>query len=214
MGDFIDLTGVRFGHLTAKQYTHIPISSGRRMPAWLCACDCGREKVIQGHHLRGGKTHSCGCSLGRPEKPGGNRKDWPSYGVWNQMRMRCENPNVRGFKHYGGRGIRVCERWRYGVDGNSGFECFVEDMGIPTSGMTLDRIDVNGDYEPNNCRWATPHEQRLNTRRSLHAQIGPHKIPLIYYAARTGIPYESIRLRVRQKGMTVPEAARDYVRMG
>lgn len=207
MGNFIDLSGRRFGRLTAYSFAHVTLSSGRVMAAWLCICDCGNKKIIQGHHLRGGKTESCGCLLFEFKRPGGQLKNWPGYGRWWQMIMRCENPGVRAFSYYGARGIKVCDRWRHGENGKHAFECFIEDMG-PPNGLTIDRIDPNGNYEPSNCRWATPHQQRLNTRRSIHALIGGVKVPLIVYAARTGLDYEGLRVRVRKHGMTVTEAAR------
>lgn len=205
MGAFVDLMGQRFGSLTALRYTHIVLSSGRRMPAWVCACDCGAEKAILGCHLRSGKSRSCGCRLGS-EKPGGNRKKWPGYGVWQQMNYRCENPDVKGYRYYGARGIKVCDRWRGGVDG---FENFIADMGgPPPDGLTIDRIDNDGNYEPGNCRWATPEQQRFNTRRSIHAVIGGVRVPLIKYAKRLGLNYEVLRIKVRKDGIHVTLAAR------
>lgn len=210
MGRWIDLTGQRFGKLTAYSYSHVELSTGRKMAAWLCVCDCGNKKIIQAHHLRGGKSRSCGCSLFEEKKPGGDRRKWPGYGIWWQMIQRCSNPNVNSYKHYGGRGVSVCDRWRHGTEGTSvsGFECFFEDMGPPPAGLTLDRIDCNGNYEPANCRWATAEQQRTNTRRSIHAIIGGVRVPLKKYAGRLGLNYEGVRLRVRKKGMTVQQAAR------
>lgn len=207
MGRFKDIAGQRFGRLTAYSYAHLQLSTGRKMAAWLCVCDCGNKKIVQGHHLRGGKTNSCGCEA-HAGKPGGDRKKWPGYGVWQQMVYRCSNPNVKGYRHYGGRGIKVCDRWSCGT---AGFENFYADMGPPPAGLSLDRIDPNGNYEPSNCRWATGYQQRTNTRRSIHAQIGGVKVPLIKYAARTGLSYEGLRLQVRKRGMTVVEASR-YLR--
>jgi len=211
MGRFIDLSGQRFGRLTAYSYAHVRLSTGREMAAWFCLCDCGNKKVIQGHHLRGGKSTSCGCyAADLKRKPGGNRDNWPGEGIYRAMVRRCENPNVKEYRNYGARGISVCARWRYGENGLTGFECFFDDMG-PPNGLTIDRIDVNGNYEPGNCRWTTAAQQRVNTRRSIHAHIAGHKIPLIKYVARTGLDYEKIRVRVRKKGMTVRQAARDLL---
>lgn len=208
----IDLKGQKFGRLAPKEYTHIILSTGRAMAAWECVCDCGTNTTVQAHHLRGGKSRSCGCLLiDTHKREGGSRKKWPEYGSYQQMINRCENPNLVSFKYYGARGIKVCERWRYGSGLKSGFECFLEDMGRRPDGMTIERKEVQGNYEPGNCKWATPEEQRVNTRRSIHAIIAGLKIPLIKYVAKTNLPYESLRLRVR-RGMTVLEAARDYRR--
>lgn len=210
MGRFIDLAGKKFGRLTAYSYAHVQLSTGRMMPAWLCICDCGNKKVVQGHHLRGGKTQSCGCAMLEPKRPGGQLKNWPGYGRWWQMIQRCRNPNVIGYKDYGGRGIKVCDRWLHGEDGVHPFECFLADMG-DSNGLTIDRIDVNGNYEPGNCRWATDAQQRTNTRRSVHAVIGGVKVPLNRYAARLGLSYEGMRIKVKKHGMLATEAAR-YLR--
>lgn len=165
MPNFIDLTGIKHGRLLPlKPVTQI-LSSGRRLVAWKCRCDCGSHKTVLATHLRKGATVSCGCyreeasrrSDGKP-----NIREWPEYGIYNQMRNRCENPNVRSWKYYGARGIRVCDRWRVGENGKTGFECFCEDMGPRPPNLTIDRIDNLGNYEPNNCRWATYQQQRKN----------------------------------------------------
>lgn len=215
MAHVINLAGQRFGKLTAHSYAHVALSTGRRMPAWLCICDCGNEKVIQGHHLRGGKSTSCGCyapvATAERNTTHGSSKT-PRYLVWKAMINRCHYPTVKAYAYYGARGVRVCDRWRYGQDGKHGFQCFSDDMGEqPSPDHSLDRIDPAGNYEPDNCRWATDDQQRHNTRRSIHAVIGGVKVPLDKYAARLGFSYEGMRIQVRKKGKTATEAAR-YLR--
>lgn len=111
MGRWIDLTGQRFGKLTAYSYSHVELSTGRKMAAWLCVCDCGNKKIIQAHHLRGGKSRSCGCSLFEEKKPGGDRRKWPGYGIWwrviaiveARFTKQCDgyaNNKVRGTRSY------------------------------------------------------------------------------------------------------------------
>jgi len=163
----IDLTGRQFGRLTAIKLQYVTLSSGRRIVAWQCRCLCGRTKVILGMHLASGATTSCGCYNSevasiRTKTHGGSGT--LLHGIWKAMIRRCYNRNVRGFKHYGERGITVCDRWRFGEDGQSGFACFRKDMGERPADKSLDRINNEGSYEPSNCRWATGHEQRVNSR--------------------------------------------------
>lgn len=106
----------------------------------------------------------------------GGVKNYPEYGIWEQMKNRCYRPATASFKYYGARGVKVCDRWLTGEGGKTGFECFVEDMGWrPAPHLTLDRKNNAGDYEPGNCRWATPKEQAAN-RRPRSPNLNPYPI--------------------------------------
>jgi hypothetical protein len=157
-----DMTGLRFGRLVAKSYVDTVHSQAR----WLCVCDCGTEKTISGNALRMGNTQSCGCfhkeqMLAQPPRlRHGHAREGQSstYKCWTNMRSRCTNPKVKQYKDWGGRGIKVCERWLV-------FDNFLADMGEKPKGMQIDRIDNDGDYKPSNCRWVTPKENSATRRR-------------------------------------------------
>lgn len=156
-----DISGQRFGKLLVSDLSQIKIaSSGAGKRYWLCHCDCGTKKWIRGTSLtyKSG-VRSCGCGLvdWHKSRDHGAAKH-VHYKRWTSMIQRCHNPNEPSFKHYGGRGIEVCEKWR------RSFWSFVDDMGGYEPGMTLDRINNDGDYEPQNCKWASPHDQSRNKR--------------------------------------------------
>jgi hypothetical protein len=161
----IDMSGRKFERLTVM--FRDKFSSGKKVK-WFCACDCGILVSVDGSKLRNGETKSCGCLQKQEQakriiklntKHGHNKKgqQTKTHKSWTAMLQRCNNPKNTSFKDYGGRGIKVCERW-------SDFENFLQDMGERPKNKTLDRINVNGDYEPNNCRWATLSEQQRNRR--------------------------------------------------
>ena len=168
MSNLIDLRNNRFGRLLVIRRDE---NSSSGEPRWFCKCDCGNTKTIQGNHLRHGAIRSCGCleaenRLKVNKTHGGS--DTRLYGVWLGIRKRCFNPNEPAFPNYGGRGITVCNEW----ESYSSFRKWAMATGYDPKAKrgkcTIDRINVNGNYEPSNCRWVDMKIQRQNQRSLNH----------------------------------------------
>lgn len=198
----LELSGQVFGRLTAVSICG-STSSGQKI--WLCQCACGGEARTTATKLRSGHTLSCGC-IQRERAASANTKHGlltrsskrdliDSYG---NMLDRCYNENSEHFHHYGGRGIHVCDRWRFGEGGKTGFQCFAEDVGERPNGLTLDRRDNDGPYEPSNVRWASRKEQARNRRSNLLIPLGAELVSVAEYAERTGIKYSTLINRIRR----------------
>lgn len=208
MSGAIDITGKKFGRLTVLRRQG---RTAHRLVIWECRCDCGVIVGRIGRCLRKGAATSCGCgsieSL-RKNRRSGNPKHGgygtPEYIAWRNMRSRCLNPKNSGYRHYGGRGIRVCERW------SESFAAFLEDMGVrPSPKHSLDRSDNDGNYEPSNCRWATRIQQARNRRAARRLELDGTVRCLSEWSAVTGLSREVIRKRLElgwsvRRALTTP----------
>jgi hypothetical protein len=177
-------------------------------------CECGNIKSFRLAHLISGSTKSCGC-----RKISSQREKMTKHGsyvsgriskemsAYQAMLTRCYNDKAPMFHNYGGRGVLVCDRWLSGNGERSGFECFRDDLGLaPSKSHSLDRIEVNGKYEPSNCRWATPKEQANNRRNNVFLEAFGVKKSLCAWAEEIGICPESLQFRIKKKGWTVEKA--------
>lgn len=178
-----DLTGQKFGKLTAVEFSY---KDGGNNAMWKFKCDCGNDIVIRGSEVSRGATNSCGCLKAINSKLSNTKHNLARskvYKTWINMKARCFNENDINFNDYGARGIAVCTRWLV-------FENFLEDMGQPKKGESLDRIDNNKGYSKDNCRWATNKEQIRNRSTSRIITID-------------GVDYESISVASEELGLTV-----------
>jgi hypothetical protein len=186
----IDLTGQPFGRLTVIGKCGTDKS---RRTIWKCQCICGRLKNAIRRDLESGHTKSCGfyrndCLRDRILNHG--KSDSPEYNIWQLMKNRCLNPKDKSFEHYGGRGITVCDRWL------ESFENFYVDMGQrPSPNHTLDRIEVNGPYSPNNCQWASQEQQANNTTRNVFISHLNKTQTLAQWSVELEINYKTLNNR-------------------
>lgn len=197
MGRLLDLTGQRFGKLTVIEFAgHAP----NRKTLWKCKCDCGNETLVKTNALRSGATKSCGCLV--PVVSGDtHRKHGMSesrlYRTWKNMKARCSNERVLCYPHYGGRGIAVCEEWQ------NSFEAF-RDWALANGyrdNLTIDRIDVNGNYCPDNCQWVSMKTQCENRSNNNLLKLDGETQPVSVWAERIGVSADLLYSRKR-KGWT------------
>ena len=193
--------GDRYGNLTIVKEVE-PIKRVRR---FLCKCDCGNEVVVRMCHLRAAKhpTVSCGCYNKTKLLTNGFKHGYASdkkpqerlYRIWNHMKERCCNPNADNYRLYGGRGIKVCEEWSHDY---LAFRTWAIENGFH-EGLTIDRINSDGNYEPSNCRWATRREQQNNLRTNVNIKYDGEVHSIAEWARITGIQEGTLRSRYHKK---------------
>jgi len=194
--ELIDLTGKRFGRLIVKEVAYRLKENGSQY-YWKTICDCGNEKTIRGDHLKAGLISSCRC-LQKETATKHNLVNTPTWYTWRYMRSRCLNPQSTEYENYGGRGIKICKRW-------DSFINFFEDMGWKPEDMTIDRINNDGDYTPENCRWATKIEQCNNTRRNVFIRFKNIELTISQWAKKLNINRITLGNRIR-RGWTIERA--------
>lgn len=192
MGKLIDLKGKKIGRLTVICRNG---SNKKGHPLWLCRCDCGNEKNIIGESLRNNKTKSCGCLRDEKIKKGLTNKHNMSntrlYRIWNAMKRRCLTKTNDTFEHYGGRGIKICNEW---IEDYMNFYNWAINSGYSDE-LTIDRIEVNGNYEPSNCRWITIQEQQNNKRNNTYIKNYERIQTLKQWSQELNIPYGTLLKR-------------------
>lgn len=202
-----DLTGKRFGMLTVIE--RAPNSAAGK-PMWRCKCDCGNETVVHGNALRDGYTKSCGCyrrEIGRAKNlTHGGSKD-RLYATWNMIKQRCNDPANKSYKNYGGRGIKVCSEW------NNDYEAFKTwalqngyDPNAKRKECTIDRINNDKGYSPDNCRWVDSITQANNCRSNHNLAFQGKTQTISQWARQQKIPAQTILFRINRAGWNVEDA--------
>jgi len=194
---FVDRTKNRYGRLTVVRLFGIK----NHQTIWLCKCDCGILHKAKGMNLAAGDTTSCGCHKTEILK-GGLRMSHgqstveattPEYRAWTNMKNRCLNPKCEMFYRYGGRGIKVCDRWLHS------FKNFFADMGIkPTRKHSIERKNLNGDYKPSNCNWVTSRIQALNTSKNRFVRFNGERMAISQFCDRFGFCRSAIHSRIKR----------------
>lgn len=207
MNDYI---GKKYGRLTILKEGKMAQYGSTKMRKVICQCECGNQKEIDLNSIKRGKSISCGCYMREVStknstthgktmlKPGVKH---PDYSIWIKIKGRCLNPNTKCYHHYGGRGIKICDRWK------DSFENFIQDMGWrPNINYSIERIDVNGDYCSENCKWIHKSEQTRNTRRVKLIKYNGNLYCLSDLCRLLKLPYSTMRHRVYDLKLPFEEA--------
>lgn len=202
-----DITGNRYGRLTVIEFAGFHEQpSGRRRSQWRCRCDCGNEVIVQTFNLKSGNSKSCGCYNAESIKDRSTThgcRHTRLYAIWTNMKTRCYNKGeTSDYMNYGGRGIKMCEEWR---DSFEPFRDWALKNGYDDS-LSIDRVDVDGAYEPSNCRWVDAKLQANNRRNTISVSSNGETRTLSEWSRITGIKYHTIYARMKRLGMSQEEA--------
>lgn len=191
-----DLTGSRYGRLTVLSHEKTPGSK----TFWRCRCDCGNEVIVGYGELRYGNTKSCGCLRKEVASLNGKTNSTKHgmfgtrlYHIWDSMKARCYNEKHMAYKNYGGRGISICDEWRNSFEA---FHTWALENGYSDE-LTIDRIDVNGNYEPSNCHWITANQQANNKRNTVYITISGVTKSAAQWAREIGVSRSAIYSRIK-----------------
>lgn len=214
MSKFIDLTNKKFGRLTVIKRVE---NAKDGHAQWLCKCECGNYKIICGRSLQKGVTLSCGCLISEITTKRNTKHNLYNsriYSIYKDMKKRCYNKNNKSYENYGGRGIKICDEWLNKENGFINFYNWAINNGYKVD-LTIDRINVNGNYEPSNCKWATIKEQ-ANNRRSNHLiTYNGETHNITQWAEILNISYGALKNRIRngwdiEKAFNTPQKKRTF----
>lgn len=213
----IDLTGMTFGRLIVigrSNDDYINLSTKKHTRRWICECSCGNKTTVTTPQLTGGRTKSCGC-LQRERTAQANTKHGGRYdrlhSVWANMKNRCYNPNYSEYESYGGRGITVCDEWQNYPSfaewaTNAGYNKYLK-----RGECTLDRIDVNGNYCPQNCRFVNMYIQANNKMNNVYITHNGESHTIADWSKKLGVKYNSLYYRIKTKGLSLENAIKEIL---
>lgn len=216
MKEVKDRTGERIGRLTIiKRADDRFDSRGRTRAYWLCECECGTIKEIRGDSLNGNHTMSCGCfhkeqasvalkEIRANQAVHGDSKE-RIHNIWYLMKYRCEDPTSPAYRNYGGRGVKLCDEWSDGVNGYFRFKEWALNNGY-NENLTIDRINNDGDYSPENCRWADTYTQGNNKRNNIEIEYDGRVQTLSQWSREIGVPMKNLYNRIRVLGWDIERA--------
>jgi len=200
MNNFIDITGKKFNRLTVIKRIE---NSTFRKARWLCKCDCGNFTEVSGDNLRNGSVKSCGCLIKDKNKQRATHRksNIRLYNIWRNMKARCNNSKNPDYKNYGKRGIKVCDEWInfenfYNWAINNGYK----------EKLSIDRVDVNKNYQPNNCRWISLKKQSYNKRNSFFINIKGEEKCLAEWCEIYNVKYSTVYRRITRNKMSIEDA--------
>lgn len=200
------IIGSRYGRLTVVDYAGV---GSRGMTLWLCKCECGNFSVVRRSNLVSGITKSCGCLRTQLRACSDGESRTRLYKIFTGMKQRCGNPNMPCYSDYGGRGIKICDEW-------STYKKF-RDWALANGyadGLTIERVDVNKGYSPDNCKWIPKGEQSANTRRTVMLELNGETKPLSVWCKELGINLETARARLRYGYESEQVLSKDFLYHG
>ena len=210
MGNAMNLIGERFGRLVVIERAGTDASGHT---AWKCKCDCGNEKIARGSHLKVGYIKSCGCLVIDTLRDNSTKHGLEHtriYRIWQGMRLRCYNEKSNRFHRYGGRGITICDEWKNNIQS---FYDWAMSSGYRED-LTIDRIDNDKGYSPENCRWVTIKEQMNHTSKNRHMTINGVKKTIAEWAEESGMNYSTLYTRIITNGWSLERALTEPVKQG
>lgn len=194
-----NLIGRKFNHLLVTERVE---NSKTGQSRWRCLCDCGKMTIVSGGNLKFGGVKSCGCIKHIPHNKTHSMSKSRIYSIWSAMKDRCYYQHAKSYNDYGKRGIKVCEEWKKSFET---FYAWAKENGYEET-LTIDRIDVNGDYCPENCRWVTKSEQSNNRRSCIVIEYNGKSQNLMQWCKELGLNYKRTNYRIVCLGMTFEEA--------